>query len=124
MSDLIYNAIRTPDGTVLESRSVHNFASHTDANGKFYAVDGGLEYLKRCGDRDYEELSLSTKDDFSKIREVITWGTRGKDGNQTLSFIKVKDMEVSHIRAVLDLQYISDNMRYVLESELNFRKDK
>jgi len=35
-----------------------------------------------------------------------------------------KDMELTHLQAVLDLQYISDNMRYVLESELNFRKDK
>ena len=49
MNNLIYNAIRTPDGTILESRSVHDFVGHTDANGKYYAADGGLEYLKRCG---------------------------------------------------------------------------
>lgn len=35
-----------------------------------------------------------------------------------------KDMELTHLQAVLDLQYISDNMKYVLESDLNFRKDK
>jgi len=121
---ILYNAIRTPDGTVIRSFHRHDFVMHEDANGNTYAVDGGLDYLRRLGPFDYEELSLTTEDDFSKVREVITWGTRGKDGKQPLSYIKVKDMELSHIQSVLDLQYTSDNMRFVLESELNFRKDK
>ena len=89
MQDLIYNAIRTPDGTILESRSVHDFVGYTDANGKFYAADGGLEYLKRCGDSDYEELSLTLEDDFSKIRECVRWGTYGPKGDQPMRFIKI-----------------------------------
>ena len=117
MSDLIYNAIRTTDGTILESRSVHDFVGHTDANGKFYAVDGGLEYPRRCGDMDYEELSLTDKDPFSKVRGAVTWGTRGKDGNQPLEYKKVKDLDTAHIRAILETQRISHQMKYVLETE-------
>ena len=121
MNNLIYNAIRTPDGTILESRSVHDFVGYTDANGKFYAADGGLEYLKRCGDNDYEELSLTLEDDFSKIRRVVTWGTRGKYGDQSLKKVKIKDMDLQHIKAVLELPYITGKFKDVLEKELEFR---
>ena len=40
MSRLIYNAIRTPDGTVLESRHKHDYQEYQDANGLEYMVDG------------------------------------------------------------------------------------
>lgn len=56
---IIVNAIETPDGTVLLSAHRHDFRGHTDANGKFYAVDGGTDYLKRSFDqKDYTELSI------------------------------------------------------------------
>ena len=121
MQDLIYNAIRTPDGTILESRSVHDFVGCTDANGKFYAADGGLEYLKRCGDNDYEELSLTLDDDFSKIRRVISWGTRGKYGDQLLKKTKIKNLDTDHILSILDLHYLGNKFKIILEKELEFR---
>ena len=125
MSDLIYNAIRTPDGTILESRSVHDFVGHTDANGKFYAVDGGLEYPRRCGDMDYEELSLTLEDEFSKIRDTLQWGTTGKAGkarNRPLKKVKIKDLDTKHILSILDLRYLGSKFRIVLEKELEFMK--
>ena len=122
MNNLIYNAIRTPDGTILESRSVHDFVGHTDANGKFYAVDGGLEYPRRCGDMDYEELRLTLEDDFSKIRECVRWGTYGPKGDQPMRFIKIKDLDTEHISSILDLRYLGSKFRIVLEKELEFRK--
>ena len=122
MNNLIYNAIRTPDGTILESRSVHDFVGHTDTNGKFYAVDGGLEYLKRCGDNDYEELSLTLEDDFSKIRRVVSWGTRGKYGDQPLKKVKIKDLDTDHILSILELTYLQDKFKILLEKELEFRQ--
>ena len=52
------NKIRTPDGTIIESKHQHDFVCHTDANGKRYCVDGGKSYLRRVFDAlDYEELS-------------------------------------------------------------------
>jgi len=121
MNNLIYNAIRTPDGTILESCSVHDFVSHTDANGKFYAVDGGLEYLKRCGYMDYEELSLTLEDDFSKIRECVRWGTYGPKGDQPMRFIKIKDMSTDHIQNILKGN-VGMKIRSVFKKELEFRK--
>ena len=34
--NLIANALRTPDGTVLESKSRHDYREYVDANGKTY----------------------------------------------------------------------------------------
>lgn len=38
---IICNQIVTPDGTRLISHGVHDFVSHTDKNGQYYACDGG-----------------------------------------------------------------------------------
>ena len=35
-----------PDGTVLYSRHRHDYKSHTDSNGEWYMIDGGLDYVK------------------------------------------------------------------------------
>lgn len=51
------NRIRTPDGTIITSRYRHDFVAHRDANGHEYFVDGGLDYLRRGGPADFEELS-------------------------------------------------------------------
>lgn len=55
------NAIRCKKcGEVIESRSVHDFRS---CSCKACAVDGGREYLRRCGDReDWEELAEVEED--------------------------------------------------------------
>ena len=38
---ILRNIIRTPDGTLLESRTVHDYVSHKDLNGELYINDGG-----------------------------------------------------------------------------------
>ena len=104
MSTLVYNAIRTPDGTVLESMHRHDYKTYLDKNGKEYMVDGGLEYLRRNihnGDP-YEEISVYTTDGHDIVREVVKWGTYGINGDQPLTYILLKDMNTEHIRACLD----------------------
>ena len=44
---LIRSCLETPDGTILQSRSRHDYRQHLDANGKTYMLDGGLDYV-RC----------------------------------------------------------------------------
>lgn len=101
-SKIIYNSIITPDGTEICSRTTHNYVTHKDANGKKYAVDGGLSYLRRgFDDNDYQENSLTLKDDFKKIRQKVSWGTYGKEGKSPLKFVKIKDLETDHIQNIL-----------------------
>ena len=112
---ILYNAIRTPDGTLLVSYHRHDYVAHKDANGKYYAVDGGLEYLRRIGTIDYEELSLTDKDDFSKVREVVTWGTRGKDGKQPL--------EYKRLFSVLSSSSPSDRLQLAMSVKMTYTID-
>jgi len=104
MSTLVYNAIRTPDGTVLESLHRHDYKTYLDKNGKEYMVDGGLEYVRRNvhDSAPYEDLSVYTTDGHDKVREVVKWGTYGINGDQPLTRILLKDMSTEHIQACLD----------------------
>lgn len=75
---IIYNAIKTPDGTILKSNNRHDYRSHQDTtNGMHYAVDGGLEYLKRNGPSDYTELSR-VEIDVQEIQDTINKQVRLK----------------------------------------------
>lgn len=125
MNNIVYNAIRTPDGTVLESRHRHDYREYTDKNGCEYMVDGGLEYLRRGytpDAPDYEELSLTLDDPHEKIREHCSWGTYGKDGKQELDYILIKDMTSDHIKACLaNVPNMSETYRAIMENELIYR---
>ena len=56
---ILYNAIRCPDGTILESPSDGDYSSHMDKKtGALYSVNGGMTSLGRKGPSDYEELSV------------------------------------------------------------------
>jgi hypothetical protein len=95
----VRNAIRTPDGTVLTSRSVHDYQTHQDENGMVYMVDGGLDYLRRNVNIDapHEELSVESSAPFDIIRDALEWGTYGKDGKNPLRYVKLSEMSDEHI---------------------------
>ena len=122
-SNIVYNAIRTPDGTVLESLYRHDYKEYEDQNGKVYMVDGGIDYLRRnVHDEPYEELSVSLEDGHDKVREVLKWGTYGVDGKQPLTRIILKDMNTSHIKACLaTVHTISPKFKTAFINELNYR---
>lgn len=121
---IVYNAIQTPDGTVIESRHVHDYQTYTDANGKTYMVDGGLDYLRRNAHDDYVDLSVSLDDGHAAVREALTWGTRGVNGDQPLTYIKLRAMTTDHIKACLETQdQMHKNVRAAMQNELLFRSE-
>ena len=124
---ILYNAIRTPDGTVIESTHRHDYVTYEDANGHTYMVDGGLAYLRRnhVPEAPYEELSVSTEDlDFSEVRDLFKWGTRGKGGHEPLQRKTLASLTDSHIKAILDTQtHISEEVRELFQQELQWRGD-
>jgi len=121
---IIYNAIRTPDGTVLVSRHWHDYVSHKDLNGTTYAVDGGLEYLRRTGGEDYEELSLYKEDKFEKIRKAFTWGTYGEEHNEKFRWVLLCDMSDNHIINILTEVSISPLYEWLFITELGHRNEE
>ena len=121
---ILYNAIRTPDGTVIESTHRHDFVCHTDKDGETYCVDGGSDYLRRLG-TGYKELSLYSEGvTFKAIRELFKWGTRGKDGIEPLQRKPLCELSDNHIKAILETQsHISDEVRGLFQQELKWRGD-
>ena len=124
--ELLVNMIRTPDGTILESRYRWDYRSHLDAKtGEEYMVDGGLDYARRnVNGVKAEELSLYTTDPHELVRTRFTWGTYGKRGDSPMHYVALEDMSDLHIEAVLDgLSHgkIEDMFRNELEyRRLNF----
>jgi hypothetical protein len=120
---IIYNAIKTPDGTILVSKHRHDYNCYTDKNGQEYCVDGGFEYLRRSYSiNDYEDVSVYNTDNIEKIREVFSWGTYGKLGNEPLRYILLKDMETSHIENILsNLKNLQPHIKDIFERELKYR---
>jgi len=126
MNRLLRNAIQTPDGTILESRSRHDYKEYEDTNGWMYMVDGGLDYVRRSVNKNAPaiDLSISEEDmDHANLRELITWGTYGKNGDQPLSYKPISTMSTGHLKAVVDTQtsmYLQ--VRDLMITELLFRK--
>ena len=119
---ILLNRIKTPDGTILTSHNRHDYNEYKDTITKeVLMVDGGTDYLRR-NIGTYEELSVF--DDGSHItrREALHWGTRGKDGLQPLTYKPIKDLDSSHIEAILKTQHqISDFYKQVFNDELKYR---
>jgi len=127
---ILRNSLRCPDGTELISRHRHDYVEHTDANGKVYMVDGGTDYLKRSANGDEIDTSIVVADtDYEEnvVRENLMWATYGKDGDEPLRWVALKDMETGHIEAVLEsmgqiMGYIEPFRLKAMEHELHLRE--
>ena len=123
MSNIIRNALQTPDGTILESKSRHDYKEYEDTtNGKTYIVDGGLDYIRRSVHSDQVDLSVTLDDDHEAVREAMTWGTYGINGDQPLTYIKLKDMSLEHIHACLEnVLGMYPQYQTAMKNELEYR---
>lgn len=122
MTQLIANRIQTPDGTILQSFTRHDYKQHLDANGEVYIVDGGLDYQRRSVNVvPATELSVYKGDDHQHIRKAFHWGTYGKCGTLPLRWIMLADMDTEHIAAILDTQPTSSWLKQIFHDELEFR---
>ncbi len=127
MEYCLYNAIKTPDGTVLWCESGHDFKTHKDSvSGETYMNDGrGWSIRRSVNVVPYEDLSISLSDPFEKIRTAKFWGSYGKDGKSKKIIMALEDMEDSHIQAILDTQkQIEKEVRAIFLKELEFRLEK
>jgi len=121
---MIRNAMRTPDGTILQSRHRHDYVTHTDANDKFYMLDGGLSYVRCSANGDEEMLVVTLAEPHEEVREACDWGTYGINGDQPLSYITLCDMTTDHIEAVLkNVSSINPAIKTAMQNELEYRND-
>lgn len=121
---IIQNAIKTPDGTFLRSYHRHDYKTHVDqTNGKHYMVDGGNAYLRRNLNEDSVDLTKYYEEcSFEECREIMCWGSRGKNGDQPMTFIPIYKMSNDHIENVLaNVASIAPHYKEMFEAELGYR---
>ena len=121
---LIRNALQTPDGTIIESTHRHDYKTYTDANGKHYMVDGGLDYVRRTVHDDQIDLCEYDDAPHERQRNILKWGTYGKDGNQPLQYKTIAEMETAHLGSVIALRGISPILRECMVNELKLRREE
>ena len=121
---IVVNRIKTPDGTILTSRHVHDYVTYLDNNGEEYMVDGGHQYLRRnVNIEPFTELSIFSDAPFEVIRQNWEWGTYGKNSDQPLSFVKLSDMSDAHVNALLGERYVPEYIRDFLFDEMAYRHE-
>lgn len=123
-SKMFTNKSLTPDGNIIQSTHRHDYVVHNDKNGEVYVVDGGINY-RRCSINVEEAIDISIYEGaiHEVIRQNVKWGTYGINGDQPLSHVKVADMNIEHIYAILKTQNISNMLFKILTYELNYRRN-
>lgn len=120
---MLSNRMRTPDGTILESKHRHDYVTHLDANGKEYMLDGGLDYVRSSANGDEQYLTICSDDPHEDIRRVVKWGTYGKNGDEPLKYVRIADLDPYHLRAIVDTQQktMRPALAKVMQDEVEYR---
>lgn len=93
---MLANLMKTPDGTILQSKHSHDYVQHLDKNGDTYFIDGGLDYVRHSFNTEPATIITITQDSpFEEIRKYLLRGSFDKKGNRI--WIPLKDMEVNHL---------------------------
>ena len=99
---VLVSAMKTPDGTILRSRHRHEFVTHIDKNGKYYMLDGGLDYCRCTVNGDEDFIVLTDEDAFEDVRLVFGRFSRGKMLDEKPRYVPLCDMTDDHLKAVIE----------------------
>lgn len=103
MKQLVYNSVTCQEcNETIVSYDRHDYKLCSCPNEAM--VDGGTAYL-RYGAKNMRKIKIFAvydDDDFELVRQYATRGSRGKDGDQPLSWIAIRDMDDDYLEAILD----------------------
>lgn len=100
---LILSRIETPDGTILTSTHQHDFKMYLDTiSAEQYMLDGGNSYQRTSINKvPFKDLSVYSTDPHETVREALTWGSYGKNGDEPLIVRPISKLSTEHIKAIL-----------------------
>lgn len=107
---LTQNALFLPEEDLyLKSAHVHDYVTHTLADGVEVMIDGGLDYIRHSVHRGAEaarvvDWCLYDDSSWEAIAEGLLWGTYGKEGKGPLRYRPISTLELDHLRAILKTQ--------------------
>ncbi len=123
---LVYSAIQTPDGTIIESNHRHDYKTYLDKNGKEYMIDGGLDYIRSSANGDEKYISVYSDEPHEKVREFAFRTGYGKTGKEEFRVTRIKDMDDDYLLAAIvyleNLNNTNNNHYKILLNEKEFRK--
>lgn len=97
--DKYYVSFRTHDFISFESKNGVNFLDGG-------CLGGGNGYYLRTSiikeDNDIIPYFLYENSSFKECCEKMLWGSRGPKGDKPLTYKPLKDLELDHLRAILD----------------------
>lgn len=97
--EVVLSRMKTPDGTILESRYTHDYTEYTDKNGETYILDGGRDYVRTSVNKEKAEyIPVYADDDFSVVRTVEKRGTM-RDGKMV--YVPVCELSDEHLYGIL-----------------------
>ena len=115
MSKILQNAVKIIENgeiSYLHSFNRHDYRSHTFSDGSTVFVDGGCclsdggYYTRSNGSYNRpgkcESWGLMEDSPIEEIRAKLLWGHRGKDGKSPLKYAPFAELELDHLRAILD----------------------
>lgn len=113
MQYCLYNAIRTPDGTELWCRNLHDCQVYKDTITNEVYMNDGIGFYVRRSMNIVEPRDLSVWIDYNdpeltpEVRSVPLWRSYGKEGEYYPDgvVLSLHSMETDHIRAILETQY-------------------
>ncbi len=122
---LIQNALITNDDIILISLHRHDFKTHTDKDGQFFLVDGGILYSRRSEATPKEDLTLYEDDPFEMIRLKLLRASFGVNGDEPLKYIRLS--EIDYLDALIEYEqtHRPDNfyLKYYLQ-EREYRNNE
>lgn len=99
---IVYNSVECLDcNEILISRTRHDYQVCSCPNHA--SVDGGMSY-QRVGARDLSRIRKHVAyadDDFKIVRQLATRGSRGKSGDEPLTWVPLCEMSDQYLEAVL-----------------------
>ena len=122
---LIANRWVAPDGEVLQSKHRHDCVLYTcTKTGLQCMLDGGIAgYIRLSGP--LESACVYSNAPHEEKRKVFFWGSRGIDGMQPLVYNALKDLETSHVEAIIETQvHLPEHIKEMFEQELIYRKGR
>ena len=124
MRQLVYNAVTCLDClSTIVSHHRHDYKLCGCKNEAM--VDGGTDYV-RYGGKNLKKVvhhAVYADDNFEIVRQYATRGSRGKDGQQPLTYISIRDMDDDYLQAVLDYGGAEWHLD-LIRKEIKYREDE